>query len=136
MLANGAVLSVGFLLLSSPARALRQAVIALTLVILRRALAVVCGLDRPDVLAPRTLNDRRRRPTKWRKIDERSQIQGRPDGRPYSVAPRHDLFEPRLQGASLLPREGGQHLYRIKTVAEAFERIAKESELVRGASAK
>jgi hypothetical protein len=31
----------------------------------------------------------------------------------------------------LLPREGGQHLYRIKTIAEAFERIAKESELVR-----
>jgi hypothetical protein len=30
----------------------------------------------------------------------------------------------------LLPREGGQHLYRIKTIAEAFERIAKESELV------
>ena len=30
----------------------------------------------------------------------------------------------------LLPREGGEHLYRIKTIAEAFERIAKESELV------
>jgi hypothetical protein len=34
----------------------------------------------------------------------------------------------------LLPREGGQHLYRIKTIAEAFERIAKENELVRSAA--
>jgi hypothetical protein len=33
----------------------------------------------------------------------------------------------------LLPREGGQHLYRIKTIAEAFERIAKENELVASA---
>ena len=31
----------------------------------------------------------------------------------------------------LLPREGGEPLYRIKTIAEAFERIAKENELVR-----
>ena len=31
----------------------------------------------------------------------------------------------------LLPQEGGEPLYRIKTIAEAFERIAKESELVR-----
>jgi hypothetical protein len=36
----------------------------------------------------------------------------------------------------LLPRVGGQHLYRIKTVAEAFERVAMESELVRSGSAK
>lgn len=32
----------------------------------------------------------------------------------------------------LLPLEGGERLYRIKTIAEAFERIAKESELVSG----
>jgi hypothetical protein len=31
----------------------------------------------------------------------------------------------------LLPQEGGEPLYRIKTIAEAFERIMKESELVR-----
>ncbi len=31
----------------------------------------------------------------------------------------------------LLPQEGGEPLYRIKTIAEAFERIAKESELMR-----
>jgi hypothetical protein len=31
----------------------------------------------------------------------------------------------------LLPHEGGERLYRIKTIAEAFERVAKESELVR-----
>jgi hypothetical protein len=31
----------------------------------------------------------------------------------------------------VLPQEGGEPLYRIKTIAEAFERIAKESELVR-----
>jgi hypothetical protein len=29
----------------------------------------------------------------------------------------------------LLPQENGQRLYRIKTIAEAYERIAKESEL-------
>lgn len=28
-----------------------------------------------------------------------------------------------------LPQENGQRLYRIKTAAEAFERIARESEL-------
>ena len=33
----------------------------------------------------------------------------------------------------LLPREAGQHLYQIKTIAEACERIAKESELMRSA---
>jgi len=31
----------------------------------------------------------------------------------------------------VLPQEGGEPLYRIKTIREAFERIAKESELVR-----
>jgi hypothetical protein len=30
----------------------------------------------------------------------------------------------------LLPKDGIECLYRIKTIAEAFERIAKESELV------
>jgi hypothetical protein len=30
----------------------------------------------------------------------------------------------------LLPHERGERLYRIKTIVEAFERIAKESELV------
>jgi hypothetical protein len=30
----------------------------------------------------------------------------------------------------LLPRDGIECFYRIKTIAEAFERIAKESELV------
>lgn len=34
----------------------------------------------------------------------------------------------------LLPQENGQRLYRIKTIAEAFERIAKESELVGSSS--
>jgi hypothetical protein len=29
----------------------------------------------------------------------------------------------------LLPRESGEQLYRIKTMTEAYERIAKESEL-------
>lgn len=33
-----------------------------------------------------------------------------------------------------LPRENGQHLYRIKTAGEAFERVARESELARTAS--
>ena len=32
----------------------------------------------------------------------------------------------------LMPSDGGERLYRIKTIAEAFERIARESELVRG----
>jgi hypothetical protein len=31
----------------------------------------------------------------------------------------------------LLPFEGGDRLYRIKCAAETFERVAKESELVR-----
>jgi hypothetical protein len=31
----------------------------------------------------------------------------------------------------LMPSDGGERLYRIKTIAEAFERIARESELVR-----
>lgn len=35
---------------------------------------------------------------------------------------------------SLVPSEGGECLYRIKTVAEAFERIARESELLRTTS--
>jgi hypothetical protein len=35
---------------------------------------------------------------------------------------------------SLLPTEGGERLYRIKTIAEAFERIARESELLRTSS--
>ena len=30
----------------------------------------------------------------------------------------------------LLPHESGERLYRIKTITEPFERIAKESELV------
>lgn len=30
----------------------------------------------------------------------------------------------------LLPSEGGERLYRIKTMAEVFERIARESELL------
>jgi len=30
----------------------------------------------------------------------------------------------------ILPRDSGEQLYRIKTIAEAFERIAKESELL------
>jgi hypothetical protein len=30
----------------------------------------------------------------------------------------------------LQPTEGGERLYRIKTIAEAFERIARESELL------
>ncbi len=34
----------------------------------------------------------------------------------------------------LLPTEGGERLYRIKTIAEAFERIARESELLRTSS--
>lgn len=34
----------------------------------------------------------------------------------------------------LLPTEGGERTYRIKNVAETFERIARESELLRTAS--
>ena len=30
----------------------------------------------------------------------------------------------------LMPFEGGERLYRIKTIAEAFERVARESELL------
>lgn len=32
----------------------------------------------------------------------------------------------------LIPHERGERLYRIKTITEAFERVAKESELVPG----
>jgi hypothetical protein len=32
---------------------------------------------------------------------------------------------------SLMPEEGGERRYRIKTVAETFERTARESELLR-----
>jgi hypothetical protein len=49
------------------------------------------------------------------------------------------VFSPRRAGASLtardyrivrqLPVEDGQNQYRIKSATEAFERIAKESEL-------
>lgn len=35
----------------------------------------------------------------------------------------------------LIPYEGGERLYRIKTIAEAYERVARESELVRVQSA-
>jgi hypothetical protein len=31
----------------------------------------------------------------------------------------------------LMPADGGDRLYRIKTIAEAFDRVARESELVR-----
>ena len=31
----------------------------------------------------------------------------------------------------VLPSERGEQLYRIKTIAEAFDRIARESELLR-----
>lgn len=31
----------------------------------------------------------------------------------------------------LMPSDGGDRLYRIKTIAEAFDRVARESELVR-----
>ena len=31
----------------------------------------------------------------------------------------------------LVPSDGGERLYRIKTIAEAYERRARESELVR-----
>jgi len=34
----------------------------------------------------------------------------------------------------VLPNEGGEQLYRIKTIAEAFERIARESELLHTSS--
>lgn len=34
----------------------------------------------------------------------------------------------------LLPPESGERLYRIKTITEPYERIARESELVLGAS--
>jgi hypothetical protein len=34
----------------------------------------------------------------------------------------------------VLPTEGGEQLYRIKTIAEVFERIARESELLRTSS--
>lgn len=34
----------------------------------------------------------------------------------------------------LVPHERGERLYRIKTITERFERIAKESELVLGIS--
>lgn len=34
----------------------------------------------------------------------------------------------------VLPCEGGEQLYRIKTIAEAFERIARESELLHTSS--
>lgn len=30
---------------------------------------------------------------------------------------------------TVLPSEGGERLYRIKTIAEVFERVARESEL-------
>jgi hypothetical protein len=33
----------------------------------------------------------------------------------------------------LLPLESGERLYRIKTITEPYERIARESELVHGA---
>ena len=46
-----------------------------------------------------------------------------PSGRAYKVL-------------RLLPRDAGQHQYRIKTITEEFERVAKESDLVRSASAK
>jgi hypothetical protein len=34
----------------------------------------------------------------------------------------------------VMPQEGGERLYRIKTIAEAFERVARESELLRTSS--
>jgi len=34
-----------------------------------------------------------------------------------------------------LPREGGEYMYRIKSAAELFERVARESEIVRLSSA-
>ncbi len=34
----------------------------------------------------------------------------------------------------VLPNEGGEQLYRIKTIAEAFERVARESELLHTSS--
>jgi hypothetical protein len=35
----------------------------------------------------------------------------------------------------LIPYDGGERLYRIKTIVEAFERVARESELVRSPAA-
>ncbi|AGK58615.1 hypothetical protein HYPDE_34718 [Hyphomicrobium denitrificans 1NES1] len=41
---------------------------------------------------------------------------------------------PRLYKVTrVLPTEGRERLYRIKTIAEAFERVARESELLAAA---
>lgn len=34
----------------------------------------------------------------------------------------------------VLPNEGGEQLYRIKTITEAYERVARESELLHTSS--
>jgi hypothetical protein len=34
----------------------------------------------------------------------------------------------------VMPNEGGEQLYRIKTITEAYERVARESELLRTSS--
>ena len=41
----------------------------------------------------------------------------------------------RYEVMRLLPTEGGQNLYRIKSRDESFERMARESELTRSALA-
>lgn len=53
-------------------------------------------------------------------------------------------FSPSLRGLAasarlykitrVLPMEGRERLYRIKTIAEAFERVARESELAAASS--
>lgn len=53
-------------------------------------------------------------------------------------------FSPSLRGLAasarlykvtrVLPTEGRERLYRIKTIAEAFERVARESELAAAAA--
>ncbi len=54
-------------------------------------------------------------------------------------------FSPSLRGLAasarlykvtqVLPTEGRERLYRIKTIAEAFERVARESELLAASAA-
>jgi hypothetical protein len=58
-------------------------------------------------------------------------IQSRTNGRLFSLVAGASCIAPRFYKVTrVLPTEGRERLYRIKTIAEAFERVARESELL------
>jgi len=76
---------------------------------------------------------------RWREIWRQAMANPRAPNSKFKVGQTVD-FSPSLRGLAastglykvtrILPTEGRERLYRIKTIAEAFERVVRESELL------